>query len=74
MTLINCKECGNLVLKNKTDYCPNCQAERDNTFSKVRNYLRVNPQSTVWEISQKTGVPLAQILQFNKEEYYTFRI
>jgi uncharacterized OB-fold protein len=73
MPLINCKQCGNLVLRTKSDYCPECQLERDKCLFKVRNYIKVNPQSTVWEIHEKTGIPLAQILQFNKEEYFIFR-
>jgi hypothetical protein len=74
MSLINCKQCGSLVLKIKTDYCQGCQTDRDNSFFKLRNYLRENPKCTVWEVHQKTGIPLAQILQFNKEAYFSFRV
>jgi predicted Zn-ribbon and HTH transcriptional regulator len=74
MSLINCKQCGVLVLKIKTDYCPECQSERDNCFFELRNYLRINPKCTVWEAHQKTGISLAQLLQFNKEAYFSFRL
>jgi hypothetical protein len=47
--------------------------ERDKSFFKLRNYLRENPTSTVWEVHQKTGIPLAQILQLNKEDYFSFK-
>jgi hypothetical protein len=73
MPLINCKQCGVLVLNAKTDYCHDCQVERDNCFFTMRNYLRKNPKSTVWEVHEKTGIPLSQILQLNKEAYFSFR-
>jgi uncharacterized membrane protein YvbJ len=73
MALINCKECGSLVVKNKTDFCAQCQSENELYFSQMRQYLRKHPQCTVWEMSQKTGIPLAKILKLNKAEYFTFQ-
>jgi uncharacterized OB-fold protein len=72
MTLMNCKECGKLVIRSQTDYCTECQSLQDHRFFQVRNYLRVHPSSTVWEVAQKTGIPLNKILELNKEQYITF--
>jgi hypothetical protein len=72
MTLANCKHCGGLFLKNRTGYCISCQSVHDRMYMQVRDFLRVNPKSTVMDIHAKTGIPVSKLLEIGKEEYIPF--
>jgi hypothetical protein len=72
MTLANCKHCGELFVKNRTRFCSSCQPVYDRLYMQVRDFLRVNPRSTVMDVHEKTGIPVSKILEIGKEEYIPF--
>jgi hypothetical protein len=72
MTLANCNHCGQLFLRSKSGYCSKCQATQDRMYMQVRDYLRVNPKSTVMDIHAETGIPVSKLLEIGKEEYIPF--
>lgn len=69
MGLANCKHCGRLVLQSRSIYCGECQAEYDNCYRTVRNFLRSHPNSTVLDIHKETGIPLARLLEVSRGDY-----
>lgn len=72
MSLCNCKDCGQLYLRSKSEYCPECQAIHDEYYFTVRNFLISNPKSTVLDIHEKTGIPIAKLLELKKQDYIPF--
>lgn len=67
--LENCPQCGKLFVRTVRPICPDCQKEIDKQFQLVYDYLRKkeNRQATIYEVSENTGVSLAQIKQFIRE-------
>ncbi len=39
----------------------------------VRQFLRTNPNSTVLDIHQQTGIPIAKLLEMRKDDFVPFR-
>lgn len=72
MTLANCKHCGELFIKSKTEYCGSCQSIQDRYYMQVREYLRSHPKSTVMDIHNHTGIPISKLLELGKEDYIPF--
>ncbi len=72
MTLANCKHCGILFLRGKSDYCSECQTSHDRMYMKLRDYVRSHPQSTVMDAHAKTGIPVAKLLELGSEEFTPF--
>lgn len=72
MTLANCKHCGELFLRKKSDYCSECQTANDRMYMKVRDYVRSHPQSTVMDVHVKTGIPVAKLLELGSEDFTPF--
>ncbi len=66
--LKNCSQCGRLFGNDgKNDLCKKCRSEEDNEFKKVKEYLWENPNSTVNEVHEDTGVKKELILKFINE-------
>lgn len=70
--LSNCKDCRKLYLQIKSEYCSDCQAQNNRYFMQMREFLKVNPRSTVMEIHAKTGIPVSKILELRNSEYVPF--
>jgi len=63
-----CAMCGKLFIKRGTgDLCPQCQEIEDEKFSKVESYLWEHPNSSIPDVSEKTGVEKKWILRFIKK-------
>lgn len=67
LKLKNCKRCGKLFVFNGVDLCPDCLQEDEEDFRKVKDYLYHYPKSTVFEISEATGVSTEKIWDFFKQ-------
>lgn len=67
--LDNCPRCGKLFVRTVRPICNDCQKEIDEQFKLVYDYLRKkeNRQATIYEVSENTGVSVAQIKQFIRE-------
>ncbi|HHX23594.1 MAG: TIGR03826 family flagellar region protein [Tepidanaerobacteraceae bacterium] len=67
MKLKNCPQCGKLFIYSLHNLCPDCIAKDEDNYNLVRDYLYDNPNASVDEISEKTGVPSKNILEYLKE-------
>lgn len=67
MTLANCRQCGRLFNQVARDICPQCIAEEEEQFMKVRDYLRDNRYASMAEVSEATEVPVTLIIRFIQE-------
>jgi uncharacterized protein len=59
----NCFRCGKLFLKIR-DICQDCYQKQEDNFVLVNDYLRNHKSGTIQEVSDETGVSIAQIRQF----------
>ncbi|CAG9609749.1 TIGR03826 family flagellar region protein [Pseudoneobacillus rhizosphaerae] len=59
----NCVRCGKLFLKIR-DICQDCYQKQEDNFVLVNDYLRNHKNGTIQEVSEETGVSIAQIRQF----------
>lgn len=70
--LSNCKHCGQLFVRQKTEYCRACQAINDSYYFRMREYVKQNPRSTVMDIHRETGIPMSKVLELQKQDYAPF--
>lgn len=66
MELRNCPICGKLFVYTVKNMCPECAKEDEANFEKVRSYLSEKPIATLEEVSENTGVPAKNILEYLK--------
>ena len=66
--LRNCSRCGRLFGYSGRTICSYCVEEEEDEFKKVKDYLYDNPGSTVFQVSDATGVEVEKIMRFLKEE------
>lgn len=70
--LKNCPRCGKLTLA-YLKRCRSCQAEVDKEFLICSQYLRENPDTTIYKLHEETGVSLEQIQEFIREGRFITR-
>ncbi|MFW6273411.1 MAG: flagellar protein [Halanaerobium sp.] len=68
MKLLNCRECGRVFSSAGEAVCPDCKKLEEEKFELVKNYLWDNPNSTIDQVSEETGVERELILKFMKED------
>lgn len=69
MELKNCKKCGKLFSPQANEkVCPVCRDEEEEKFKKVKEYLWDNPNASVEEVHEATGVEEELIIKFVKED------
>jgi len=67
MELRNCYRCGRLFAKAFRDLCPNCLKDIEAEYNKCMDYLRKERKASMSELSEATGVSIAQITKFIRE-------
>jgi len=67
MDVRKCKQCNRLFQYHGSKYCPSCLIEIDKIFMVIREYIYENPNSTIIEVSENTGVDGDIILEFLRE-------
>jgi hypothetical protein len=72
MGLSNCKVCGSLMLQRKSGMCEDCQRKMDESYRRVRDFLRERPASTLLEVHQETGISLPTLLKIMHVEYVPY--
>lgn len=67
--LDNCRRCDALFLRGIKDVCPKCVVEIEKDYELVSKFLRKrdNKGSTIYQVSEATGVDVKQIIRFIKE-------
>jgi flagellar operon protein (TIGR03826 family) len=69
MTIRNCKKCGKIYQYDGTHkICMECRRKEEENFEKVKEYLRDNPKANINTVSEKTGVPKKEIIEFIKND------
>lgn len=73
MNVTNCKGCGRLfnVLSSER-ICPECRRRLDEKFQAVKEFLDLNPNSNMNDISEACNVSVKQLRQWVREERLTF--
>ncbi|MBI5092171.1 MAG: hypothetical protein HZB26_06950 [Candidatus Hydrogenedentes bacterium] len=56
MALASCPRCKQLFTKVRVEVCPNCQADEEADFEKIRAFLEESPNKTTDEVAKATGV------------------
>ncbi len=67
MSIRNCKRCGKIYQYNGVHkICDNCRAQLEKDFEEVKEFLKENPNSSISEVSEETGVEKKTIIEFIK--------
>jgi predicted amidophosphoribosyltransferase len=67
MEFVNCPRCGKVFTRIKSALCPNCEKEEEETFQSLRTFIDGNPECTLSELSEGTGVNPKKILRYIRE-------
>ncbi|SIS50877.1 flagellar operon protein TIGR03826 [Alicyclobacillus vulcanalis] len=67
MAIANCRRCGKLYNRVGRDICPDCMKQEDEHLTAIRAYLRQHPLANIYEVSNGTGVPYDEIVQFLRD-------
>lgn len=68
MALSNCTRCGELFNRLSRSICPDCVRKEEEQVAAVMAFLRGNPDVTVDEVAEATGVESSLVLQLIREE------
>lgn len=60
----NCRRCGKVFISFGSPICPECIEKEEEQYEVVRQYLIENPNVSVSEVSDSTGVPPELIIEF----------
>lgn len=64
MALINCLNCGRLMLEKPSYLCKDCLKQQQEELKNIKAYLAKNPCATLIELQRDTGVSLRTIRAF----------
>lgn len=67
MQLIKCKWCGRSFQSYGYNFCPKCVQELDEQYKPVRDYLYDNPNATIDEVMEATGIAQRVILYYLRD-------
>ncbi|MEA5058890.1 MAG: MerR family transcriptional regulator [Clostridia bacterium] len=67
MQLMKCKWCGRPFQSIGVGFCPKCLQELDDQYKPVRDYLYDNPNATIDEVVEATGVSQRVILYYLRD-------
>jgi flagellar operon protein (TIGR03826 family) len=67
MQASNCPRCGRVFTKIKAHVCPACVKADEETFEKVREYVKENPFHSIQDVADETQVPVKRIAQFIRD-------
>lgn len=68
MDIRNCKNCGRLYNYFGKMLCPECMKKLDDDFTKVKKYLRENPNASIAVVAEENDVSVKQIRDWIREE------
>jgi len=67
MNIRHCKKCGRLYQYDGEKLCMKCRNDEEDEFYKVREYLYDNPNASIVETSEETGVDEEKILKYLRD-------
>jgi uncharacterized protein len=50
------------------DVCANCFTENETDINKVRDYLYLHPNNSIFEVSEATGISIQKLKRFLQSE------
>lgn len=66
--LINCGKCGRMFsAENGQKFCSKCRNSDEDDFMIVREFVYDNPDSTVSDVAEETGIDESKILKFLRQ-------
>ena len=68
MPLDNCVRCGKLFNRLSRPICPDCAGEEERQANVVMGFLKDNPNATIEETSESTGVDSQVILRLIRDD------
>ncbi|WP_166240629.1 hypothetical protein [Paenibacillus turpanensis] len=69
MSLANCKQCGKLLINSRFDYCQPCLDQLAHYQRQIREFLKENPKSTIWDVHVRLSIPLSVVQHLIKENF-----
>lgn len=73
MDVRNCAKCKRLFnYVSGRPICPNCKKDLEDEFTKVRDYIRNNPDAGIGEVAEVCEVDVKEIRQWIREERLSF--
>ena len=73
MGVENCRKCGKIFnYVNGPHICPDCRKAQEEDFSKAKEYIRNNPNTTVAAVAEACEIEVGQIRQWLREERLVF--
>ncbi len=67
MALANCIKCKKVFNRVSSPICDDCHKKEEETYEKVYEYLKENPDLTVSELAEGTGVSEKKIFKYFRE-------
>ncbi|MDR2649690.1 MAG: hypothetical protein LBB94_08255 [Clostridiales bacterium] len=67
MDVVNCPHCGKVFRQIKSPFCPACEKKEELIFQSIKEYIEKNPDSTIGDLSEGTGVSSKKILRYIRE-------
>jgi len=62
-----CAKCGKIFMRISSEFCLDCQKSDEEMFFKLKEYLDRNPEKSITEVSDVTGVPIKRIIKYFEE-------
>ncbi len=70
--LHNCRHCGAMFLKHRSEYCSQCQVMYDHYYNVMRDHLRTFPRSSMMDLERSAKIPMTILQRLVKEEFVPF--
>jgi predicted amidophosphoribosyltransferase len=67
MQAVNCPRCGRVFTKVKAPVCPACVKEDDETFERVRELVKENPNLSVGDVAEQAKVSVKRVIQYIRD-------
>lgn len=64
MDLRNCIICGQAFPSRRSDICPDCDAQEENEYKKVRDFIKDNPKTAIAVVAEATEVEEDRIREY----------
>lgn len=74
MDIRNCRSCGKMIqyMGAGPQMCGECRKKLDESFTRVKEYLKENPNCSINDLSENAEVSITQINQWIREERLIF--
>lgn len=67
MEMTNCPRCGKIFSKMSNPICDDCVKAEEEIFQMIKKYLDDNPNNTLEQVSEETGISVRKILKYLKD-------